>query len=314
MWAPSKILEKEVGRIDGSQGLCHYSPMPQAPFDFQAVRRVAITALFSDDVLFDKVVLKGGNALNLALGISERTSLDLDFSIENDFDNLEDIEKRISAALDRRFNAAGLVVFDFKFEKKPSVPREGASPRWGGYMISFKLMERAKYEWLSGNIDAIRRDSLVIGPNQQRIFTIDLSKCEYVRGKQKVELDDYSVFVYSAEMIAIEKLRAVCQQMPEYTLNRNPSPRARDFFDIHLIVSKTGVKLTSVENLELARQIFAAKEVPTALLAKIEGFREFHRPDWESVRTSTTGTLQTFDYYFDFVVRLVASMKSLWNK
>jgi hypothetical protein len=181
-------------------------------------------------------------------------------------------------------------------------------------MISFKLMERVKYEGLLGNIDAIRRDSLVIGPNQQRVFTIDLSKCEYVRGKQKVELDNYSVFVYSAEMIAIEKLRAVCQQMPEYTLNRNPSPRARDFFDIHLIVSKTGVNLTSAENLELARQIFAAKEVPTALLAKIDGFREFHRPDWESVRTSTTGALQTFDYYFDFVIRIVTSMESLWNK
>ena len=107
---------------------------------------------------------------------------------------------------------------------------------------------------------------MVIGPNQQRVFTIDLSKCEYVRGKQKVELDNYSVFVYSAEMIAIEKLRAVsASRCPNITLNRNPSPRARDFFDIHLIVSKTDVNLTSAENLELARQIFAAKEVPTAL-------------------------------------------------
>jgi len=289
--------------------------MPQAPpLDFQAVRRIAITALFSDDVLFDKVVLKGGNALNLALGISERTSLDLDFSIENDFDNLEDIEKRISAALEKRFSAAGLVVFDFKFEKKPNVLREGVSPRWGGYMISFKLMERKKYQGLSGNIDAIRRDSLVIGPNQQRVFTIDLSKCEYVQGKQKVELDHYSVYVYSAEMIAIEKLRAICQQMPEYTLNRTPSARARDFFDIDLIVSRTKVDLTSGDNLELARQIFAAKEVPTTLLAKIGDFREFHRPDWESVRTSTRGTLQAFDGYFDFVVRLAASMKPLWNE
>jgi hypothetical protein len=74
------------------------------------------------------------------------------------------------------------------------------------------------------------------------------------------------------------------------------------------------VNLISAENLELAHHIFAAKEVPAALLAKIEGFREFHRPDWESVRTSTTGTLQTFDYYFDFVARLVTSMESLWNK
>jgi hypothetical protein len=53
-------------------------------------------------------------------------------------------------------------------------------------MVSFKLTDQEKYEKLAGNIDALRRDSLVIGPNQQRIFTIDLSKCEYVRGKKRV--------------------------------------------------------------------------------------------------------------------------------
>ena len=99
---------KRDGRIDDSQCLCHYSPMPQAPFDFQAVRRIAITALFSDDVLFEKVVLKGGNAINLGLGMSDRTSLDLDFSIENDFDDIEDVEKRISEALQRPLRLSGI--------------------------------------------------------------------------------------------------------------------------------------------------------------------------------------------------------------
>ena len=73
--------------------------MAQVPLDFQAVRRIATTALFSDDVLFEKVVLKGGNALNLVLGVSDRTSLDLDFSIENDSEDIEDARRRIFAAL-----------------------------------------------------------------------------------------------------------------------------------------------------------------------------------------------------------------------
>ena len=282
--------------------------------DFQAVRRIAITALFSDDLLFEKIVLKGGNALSLALRLSDRTSLDLDFSIENDFDDLEDVRKRIFVALERRFRAAGYVVFDFKFEPRPAEPREGASPRWGGYMTSFKVMDQDKYERLSGNIDAIRRDSLVVGPNQQRVFTIDLSKCEYVKGKKRVDVDHYAVYVYSAEMIAVEKLRAICQQMPEYTLNRTPSARARDFFDIHLIVSKTAIDLFSEQNLELVRQIFSAKEVPLQLMKKIGDFREFHRPDWESVRTSTRGPLQEYDFYFDFVLGIANSMESLWNE
>ena len=296
------------------KSVCQYCCMTLPVLDFQAVRRIAITALFSDDVLFEQIVLKGGNALSLALGLSDRTSLDLDFSIENDFDDVEDIRNRISLALVRRFRTAGHVVFDFKFEPKPAEPREGASPRWGGYMISFKLMDQEKYERLVGNIDAVRRDSLVVGPNQQRVFTIDLSKCEYVKGKRRVDIDDYTIYVYSAEMIAVEKLRAICQQMPEYTLNRTPRPRARDFFDIHLIVSKTGIDLASEQNLELTRQVFAAKEVPLQLLKKIGDFREFHRPDWESVRTSTRTPLKEYDFYLDFVVDIANSMKSLWNE
>jgi len=288
--------------------------MVRVSLDFQAVRRIAITAIASDDLLFEKVVLKGGNALNLVLGISDRTSLDLDFSVENDFEDIEDVQLRISNALHDRFRSAGYVVLDFRFERKPHELPEGASPRWGGYMVSFKLTDQEKYERLSSDIAALRRDALVVGPKQQRVFTIDLSKCEYVQGKRKVDFDNYSVYVYSAEMIAVEKLRAICQQMPEYTLKSYRTPRARDFFDIHLIVSRAAVDLASAENLELTRQMFAAKEVQLQLLENLESFREFHRPDWESVRTSTKADLKEFNYYFDFVVNIVNSMKSLWNK
>src|ERR1700748_2550805 len=110
------------------------------PTDYREIRRLAITAIFSDDVLFERVVLKGGNALSLALGLSKRTSLDLDFSIENDFEDPDDARNRVQKALENRCLAAGFVVLDFKFEEKPSVVPEGQSPRWGGYMASFKVM------------------------------------------------------------------------------------------------------------------------------------------------------------------------------
>jgi nucleotidyltransferase AbiEii toxin of type IV toxin-antitoxin system len=255
-----------------------------------------------------------GNALNIALGMSDRTSLDLDFSIENDFEDIDDVQRRISTALQRRFGSVGYVVFDFNFEKKPTTLAQRADPRWGGYTVVFKLMEKAKYEGLASNVDAIRRDSLVIGPNQQRTFSVDLSKCEYVRGKRAVELDDYTIYVYTAEMIAVEKLRAICQQMPEYRPSRTPSPRARDFYDIYIVLEKTKTNLASPDNLELTRQIFGAKEVPLRFLKKISGQREFHRPDWDSVRTVTRSGLEEFDYYFDFVVAIANSMKPLWNE
>ena len=271
--------------------------------------------MFADDFLFERIVLKGGNALTLAHGLSSRASLDLDFSIENDFDNLEDAKRRVFQTLKKRFLATGHIAFDLKFEAKPSVPRDGQSQRWGGYLVEFKLMEKVKYDGLKGDLDAIRRDSLVVGPKQQRTFSIDLSKYEYTTGKVDIELDDYTVYVYTPEMIAIEKLRAICQQLPEYAQQRCPSPRARDFYDIHLILSrKNDINLSSPENLELTRNIFAAKEVPLVLMGKIESQLEFHRPDWPNVVASTANHLEDYDYYFDFVLRVVNSMKALWNE
>jgi predicted nucleotidyltransferase component of viral defense system len=289
-------------------------PTP-SPTDYRQIRRIAITAIFSDDFLFERVVLKGGNALSLAFGMSSRTSLDLDFSIENDFDDLDEIRNRIRNALEKRFLAYGFVVFDFKFDAKPNIVPEGQSPRWGGYLAAFKVMEKQKYEKLEGDLAARRRDSLVIGPGQQRVFTIDLSKYEYVTGKLEMDLDDYTIFVYSPTMIAIEKLRAICQQMPEYTLQRSPTARARDFYDIQRIVSLTGMNFSTLENLVLLQHIFAAKEVPLKLLGKIKDQREFHRPDWDSVKISTNNIeLGEFDDYFDFVVGQVNLMKILWEK
>jgi hypothetical protein len=249
------------------------------------------------------------------LGLSNRTSLDLDFSIENDFEDLDEIRNRVQKALENRFLAAGFVVFDFKFVAKPSTAPEGQSLRWGGYQAAFKVMGKQKHEKPGGDLAARRRDSLVIGPGQQRVFTIDLSKYEYVTGKLEVELDDYSIYVYSPNMIAIEKLRAICQQMPEYTLQLHPSARARDFYDIHLITSLTGLTLHSPENLDVVRHIFSAKEVPVRLLGKIKDQKEFHRPDWDSVKSSSNNdNLAEFDYYFDFVVKQVDSMKTLWEE
>jgi len=283
------------------------------PADFNEIRRIAITAVFSDDVLFERVVLKGGNALSLVLGLSKRTSLDLDFSIQNDFEDLDDIRNRIKTALEKRFLASGLIVFDFKFELKPKVVRDGQSPRWGGYIVMFKVMEKEKYE-KAGDDDVRRRDSLVIGPGSQRVFTIDLSKYEYVGGKIGLDLDDYAIYVYSPTMIAIEKLRAICQQMPKYTLRGYRTARARDFYDIQLIATLTGMDFCAPENLALVKNIFAAKDVPLELLSNIKDQREFHRPDWDSVKNTARVALAEFDEYFDFVVKRVESMKTLWEE
>ena len=281
--------------------------------DHTAIRRIAITAVFSDDYLFERVVLKGGNALSIGLGLSGRTSMDLDFSIENDFESPDEAARRLREALEHRFAAIGLAVVDFTFEQRPFHARE-ASSRWGGYEATFKLLDQKRFKRIGEDKQARGREAVVIGPYQQRKFTIDLSKYEYTKGKLARELDHYDIFVYAPEMIALEKARAICQQMPVYTHKRTRTARARDFFDIHLIVTETEIDLSSSANRKLAAHIFAAKEVPLMLLQSIAEQREFHRPDWDNVRTSVFQEgLESFDYYFDFVLKQVELLKPLWD-
>jgi predicted nucleotidyltransferase component of viral defense system len=280
--------------------------------DFAEVRRLTIVALFSDDQLFEQIVLKGGNALNLVYGLSPRTSLDLDFSIEKDFTDLDDTRKRIFRAVKERFSSAGFVVFDESLEPKPQVLGPDQQAWWGGYEFKFKLIEEAKHKALGGSLETIRRNALVVGPEQQRKFSVDMSKFEYCGGKVERELDSYAIYVYSPEMIAVEKLRAICQQMPEYTLRSHASPRARDFYDIWRVITATSLNLTAPEIVELAKHIFAAKQVPLALLAKVSDQREVHRPDWPAVVAAVAESLNDFDFYFDFVVEQLATLKTFW--
>ncbi len=48
--------------------------------------------------------------------------------------------------------------------------------------------------------------------------------------------------------------------------------------------------------------MFAAKRVPLELLGAIRDQREFHRDDWPSVEQSVAGSVESFDFYFDFAL------------
>ncbi len=261
------------------------------------VRRRTIIALFSDDELMDKLVLKGGSALRLVHQISERASLDLDFSLESDFEDLEDVRRRIFHVLKDRFEAVGYVAFDISLEPKPNIKGTDERPWWGGYELKFKVIEKEKYDRLANRPDKLRIDSLPTGPAQQRVLFVDFSKNEYTQGKQVVEIEDYLVYVYSLEMLVIEKLRALCQQMREYEYrSRSPKARARDFYDIHLVLTSIDIDLATPQNRSLLGLVFAAKKVPPRLLALLPQYRELHRPDWPSVIDTTPTVLHGYDF------------------
>jgi predicted nucleotidyltransferase component of viral defense system len=282
--------------------------------DLSEIRRLVIIAMFSDDLLFHQLALKGGNALNLVYKFGSRASVDVDLSIEGDFADIEDTKERILRALRNRFAEAKYTVFDGKLERRPPLKEDPIDDRWGGYEVSFKIIETERYEAYSADLDRARREAAVVGPLNQRTFKVQISKYEHCAGKTEVELDHYAIYVYTPQMLAIEKFRAICQQMLEYPKRGHPTPRARDFYDIYTILASTGVKLNSPVNLQLVADIFQAKDVEVKLIGKIGEQREFHRPDWPSVQLSVAGNLKEFDFYFDFVLAQGKLLESLWVK
>jgi len=85
------------------------------------IKRIAIIALFSDDDLMDSLVLKGANALDMIYGIAQRASLDLDFSIDKEFNKSEisTIHDKIQKVLKETFKAKGYEAFDIYFVEVP---------------------------------------------------------------------------------------------------------------------------------------------------------------------------------------------------
>lgn len=151
-----------------------------------------------------------------------------------------------------------LTVFDVTLAEKPLPISPELASFWGGYDIAFKLIERSVANKYANDLTTMRRNSLKIGAKGK--FEIDISRYEYCARKQAVDMDGYQVFVYSKEMLVAEKLRAICQQMPEYgpvvKRNRPGSARARDFLDIHTLVRHYHLDMASRENLELIRLVF----------------------------------------------------------
>lgn len=284
--------------------------------ELEEIRKIGIIAMFSDDDLMAMLVLKGGNAISMFYGEYSRASIDLDFSLCDDIDkkDFSTIESKIKKVLEKSFQEHGYFVFDFKFYEKPRVKKEGIKDFWGGYRVEFKLMEKERVKDFLGNIGKMRKGALSLGSGEKKPFTIDISKHEYCGPKEEKELDGFTIYVYTPEMLVIEKIRAICQQMDEYPYGTK-SARARDFIDIYILMENQKVDLLEERNIELIKLIFAAKEVPLELIGKIPKYREFHERDFRSVvDTINAGfPLKDFNYYFDYVVGKTERLKMLWK-
>ena len=285
--------------------------------EFSNIKKLAIISLVSNDILMNKLVLKGGTCLELAYQINSRSSKDIDFSIGNEFssEELEQIQKELPHIFNANFHPLGYYVFDFKIKNKPVHIQ---NIKMSGYSLSFKVCKLDAYKQYGNNLQKLRDRALDLGASNKNDFVIDISKYEYVANKAQKEIDGCCVYVYPPVMIICEKLRAICQKMKEYRNNPDDVdlPRARDFWDIYLIqenLQKVDFKLE--ENRNILKHVFDAKDVDMNLLLKVKEKRHIHEDDFQNVRqTDNFGRKypKVFDFYFEYVLDLINSLEKFW--
>ena len=102
---------------------------------------------------------------------------------------------------------------------------------------------------LAGDQAKLRMAAMTVVDDNGKKFPIEISKHEYVDEKVSEIVDDLTVYAYSPQMLVAEKLRAICQQMPEYSsyLKKHATPRGRDFLDIHTVVEHFNVDFGSAD-------------------------------------------------------------------
>jgi hypothetical protein len=114
------------------------------------------------------LVLKGGNALDIVYKITPRALIDLDFSIESELDSIDEFVDRLSKSLEKNFGENGYIVFDIVIMEKPKQNNPNTPKFWGGYQLEFKIISKDDYAKHQKNIEALRKNALVVGPLQKK--------------------------------------------------------------------------------------------------------------------------------------------------
>ena len=291
-----------------------------AVYTLEDFKRLAIVALFSEPTLRHILVLKGGNLLDVVYGISTRPSKDIDLSMCGEFQNPEETRCAIEEVLRSTFSEHGYVVFDVTLTEEPPTLTEDMRGFWGGYRVYFKAIKKEQYDSLNDDLEAIRKRATPLRAGGSTKFPIEISKYEYCDGKEERLLDGCTIYVYTPAMLVCEKLRAICQQMPEYAkvVRRTGRPRGRDFLDIHTVAEFFRLDFTASTFHGVLRNMFKVKRVPLRLLGLIAtpDVRDFHRSDFISVIDTVNpgAEVQSYEFYYEYVVAKCQSLEPLWNE
>lgn len=272
------------------------------------IKRLTLRALVSDEVLMKGLVLKGGNALSIAYNIKDRGSVDIDFSIENDFseEEITRIENQLDNLLNSEFVKEDMLVFDIKFKEKP---KQQKVKEWKGYEILFKIIPRELF--VEGSDQKNRMNAISIKSDHSKSFSVDISSYEYVASSKMADVEGTILRVYTPEMIVIEKLRALCQSLPEYQKivpTAKLKGRARDFYDIWNVCQHFSLDFKAEKNKQLMEDIFASKLVPVSFLSLVPKYKDLQSKDWVNVIDTVEENLKEFEFYYNFTMSIVKNL------
>jgi predicted nucleotidyltransferase component of viral defense system len=257
-----------------------------------------VIAVFGSPQLADLLILKGGSAMRMFDNQNTRLSIDADFSIEDVLTEADPVFEEMERCIAAKFSTHDFDLIDFKADKKPKKIREGFPEWWGGWACEFKLVDK---KLRNKTLETRRRNALIpAGANSPKI-QIDLSEHEYC-GKQRTKtIHGTRIRAYSREMLVLEKLRAICQQHPDYPYRQQTKNRARDFYDIHSLTIDTSDEFIRRCQHHL-KAVFDAKKVPLRLLRALwddDAFIDEFRSGFYQVKDTVRGRLDDFNVYLE---------------
>jgi predicted nucleotidyltransferase component of viral defense system len=257
-----------------------------------------IVAIYSIPTLSKLLILKGGSAMRLFDDQTARLSIDADFSIEDMLTENDSVFPEMKRSFEAAFSQRGFDLIDFQANRKPKKVARGFPEWWGGWACDFKLVDR---KHRNKTKETRRRNALIPEGSNSSRMKIDLSEHEYCGKRRTKTIRGSRIQAYSSEMIVLEKLRAICQQHPEYPYRQKSKNRARDFYDIHCLTVDASDAFIQRCQRHL-KAVFEIKEVPLSILGALwddDAFVDGFRRGFNQVKDTVRGRLDAFDVYLE---------------
>jgi len=261
-----------------------------------------ILALYQSPDLANRLFLKGDSALRIFDHQTSRLSIDADFSLETELDDPDGFFDSIRLCVESRFSSHQQDIIDFKPMRKPKTSSKNRPGWWGGWSCEFKLVDQIHG---AKTLATKRRHALIPDGASSPKITIDISEHEYCGTHRSKTIEGIKIQGYSRELLVLEKLRAICQQHPDYKYRLSKN-RSRDFYDIYSLTADFDDAFVKKCSRHLTN-VFATKEVPLDILKAIwnEQFIDEQRRGFEQVKDTVRGTVYDFDVYVEHVRFLI---------